>query len=84
MVYNVLTNSIINSFKYKINDDYPTSKFYNDYFTKVLIINFMSMARTTDKNDPFKWGDFTSYIFGFFDNLSDYSIETSAIYMNDK
>jgi len=43
MVYNVLTNSIINSVKYKIYDDYPTSKFYNYYFTKVLIINFMSM-----------------------------------------
>ena len=84
MAYNVLTNSIINSVKYKIYDNYPTSKFYNHYFTKVLIINFMSMARATDENDPFKWSDFTSYIFGFFDNLSDYSIETSAIYMNDK
>jgi len=39
------------------------------------------MARATDENDPFKWGDFTSYIFGFFDNLSDYNIETSIIYI---
>ena len=42
------------------------------------------MARATDENDPFKWGDFTSYIFGLFDNLSDSNIETSAIYINDK
>ena len=84
MVYNVLTNNIINSVKYKIYDNYPTSKFYNHYFTKILIINFISMARATNENDPFKWGDFISYIFGFFDNLSDYSIKTSAIYMNDK
>ena len=58
MVYNVLTNNIIDSVKYKIYDDYPTNKFYNDYFIKVLIINFMSMARATDENDPFKWADF--------------------------
>ena len=58
MAYNVLTNNIIDSVKYKIYDDYPTNKFYNDYFTKVLIINFMSMARATDENDPFKWADF--------------------------
>jgi len=42
------------------------------------------MARATEENDPFKWGDFTSYIFGLFDYLSDSSIETSAIYINDK
>jgi len=71
MVYNVLTNSIINIVKYKIYGNYSTSKFYYHYFTKVLLINFMRMARATDENDPFKWGDFTSYIFGFFDNLSD-------------
>ena len=58
MVYNILTDSIINNVKYKIYDNYPTSKFYNHYFTKVFIINFMSMARATDENDPFKWADF--------------------------
>jgi len=54
MVYNVLINNIIDSAKYKIYDDYLTSKFYNDYFIKVLIINFMRMARATDENDPFE------------------------------
>jgi len=44
----------------------------------------MNIARATDENDPFKWGDFTSYIFGLFGNLSDSSNETSALYMNDK
>ena len=46
---------------------------------KVLTITFMKTARAANKNDPFKWGDFTSYIFGLLDNLSDFSIETSAI-----
>jgi len=54
MVYNVLINNIIDSAKYKIYDDYLTSKFYNDYFIKVLIINFMRMSRATDENDPFE------------------------------
>jgi len=54
MVYNVLTNNITDSVKYKIYDDYTTNKFYNDYFTKELIINSMNMARATDENDPFK------------------------------
>ena len=84
MVYNVLTNNITDSVKYKKYDDYTTSKFYNDYFTKVLTINFMNIARATDEKNPFKWGDFTSYIFELFDSLSDFSIETSALYMNDK
>jgi len=44
----------------------------------------MNMARATDENDPFKWGDFTFYVLGLFGNLSDSSNETSALYMNDK
>jgi len=84
MVYNVLTNNIIDNDKYKIYDVHTTSKFYNEYFTKVHTINFMNIARATDENDPFKWGDFTSYIFGLFGNLSESSNETSALYMNDK
>jgi len=83
-IHDVLTNNIIDSIKYKIYDDYTTSKFYNDYFTKVLTINFINMTRATDENDPFKCGDFTSYIFGLFDNLSNSSIKTSALYINNK
>ena len=44
MVYNVLTNNIIiDNGKYKIYDVYTTSKFYNDYFTKVHTIQIYKM-----------------------------------------
>jgi len=89
IVYDVLTNNVkcrnsTDSVSYRIYDDRIVEKFYTEGYTNVLTINFMSMARASDENNPFKWSSLNSYFFGFIDTISDSSIETSAIYMNDK